>query len=41
VTGPHDEPPILPVGTQVVTTVDRRGPAGDFLLRVRLDGRRG
>lgn len=26
--GPHDEPPILPVGTQVVLTVDLRGPAG-------------
>lgn len=26
--GPHDELPILPVGTQVVLTVDLRGPAG-------------
>jgi hypothetical protein len=28
VSGPHDELPILPVGTQVVTNVDLRGPAG-------------
>jgi hypothetical protein len=28
VTGPHDELPILPVGTQVVTLVDLRGDAG-------------
>ena len=26
--GPHDELPILPVGTQVVTNVDLRGPGG-------------
>lgn len=31
-TGPHGELPILPAGTQVVTTVDLRGPAGGVRL---------